>query len=111
MRNITKQASEAFYKNLSYKKNNTEVIVEEDEIKLFLHGHKIAWMKNGTLFFSMCGFNTQTTRERLQAANITIAQRNHQAVIFNIVFDENNEIVRPGSFIDPKKTYYIPLEQ
>lgn len=42
---------------------------------MYLHGNKIAWKDgNGNLYFSMCGWATPTTRERLNGLGIRIYQ-------------------------------------
>ena len=43
------------------KVNNTVT----DGESLFYHGNKIAWFNNDLLHISYCGWNTKTTRERL----------------------------------------------
>ena len=43
---------------------------------MYLHGNRIAWIYNGDLYICMCGWNTLTTRERLNALNgVHIVQR------------------------------------
>lgn len=68
MRKITKQAIAAFDSNTNFKRGNTEVrfVPMDGECHYLLHGHKIAY-KNlaGDLYVNLCGWNTPTTRERL----------------------------------------------
>ena len=62
MRKITEQAVKAFYLNEKFSQGNTSVI----DGAMYLHGNKIAVLdgKEG-IKFSLCGWNTTTTRERL----------------------------------------------
>ena len=62
MRQITKEAVDAFLNGYYYKKSNMEVTCGE----MYLHGNKIAWLDvNGQLWISHCGYRTNTTKERL----------------------------------------------
>lgn len=68
MRKITKEATEAFLNGKDYKNTNTEV----SRGALFLHGNKIAEYAslfsndgNKDINVTLAGWNTNTTRERL----------------------------------------------
>lgn len=76
MRQITKEAMEAFCEGRRYKKSNMEVTGDS----MYLHGNKIAWWdKNYQLWISNCGWWTNTTKERLNSLpNVNIVQRNYQ---------------------------------
>ena len=76
MRQITKEAVDAFLNGYYYKKSNMEVTCGQ----MYLHGNKIAWFdKNHQLCISNCGWMSVTTKERLNALpNVNIVQRNHQ---------------------------------
>ena len=66
MRKITETAVNAFYLRKRFKKANTEVYVGEFTTTLRLHGNTIAILHfNGDLDITTCGWNTSTTRERL----------------------------------------------
>jgi hypothetical protein len=68
MRTITEESINAFYANKRFKKRNMEVYVGEFSTQLRLHGHTIAILNNnGMLEITTCGYNTNTTRERLSA--------------------------------------------
>ena len=68
MRKITADAIRAFEQHKKFKRGNTEVEVSESRLfaELKLHGHIIAKL---TLFDGLCissaGWNTNTTKERL----------------------------------------------
>lgn len=61
MRSITKKIVSAFLDGKSASLDNTRT----DGKSLFLHGNKIAYKEDGKLFISTCGWNTPTTKERL----------------------------------------------
>jgi len=91
MRNITADAAIAFINNKPFSKSNTQVVVDDNEVSMLLHGNKIAWCNrkssipletkscklkyvSGTsdeitrpksLRFDLCGWHTVTTRERI----------------------------------------------
>lgn len=72
MRKITEQAINAFYANKKWKKANTSVELnyEYDEVILKLHNNIIAYKDtNGDLWIKTCGWNTPTTRDRLNGLN------------------------------------------
>lgn len=74
MRQITKEAVDAFLNGYYYKKSNMEVTCGQ----MYLHGNKIAWWdRNYQLWISNCGWWSNTTKERLNALpNVNIVQRN-----------------------------------
>lgn len=76
MRQITKEAVDAFLNGYYYKKSNMEVTCGQ----MYLHGNKIAWFDiNGQLWISHCGYRTNTTKERLNGLpGVNIRQRNYQ---------------------------------
>lgn len=79
MRTITKESIDAFYKMKKFKKRNMEVEISSTCINLKLHGHTIAELDiNGDLYISTCGYNTVTTRDRLnglEGVHITCIKR------------------------------------
>lgn len=73
MRKITKEACKAFYDCKRYKKDNTEVKLDDNGMpSLWLFGEMIAWISLGRITFSMRGYNTVTTKERLRGLGIDI---------------------------------------
>lgn len=81
MRKITKEASRAFFNRKKFKKNNTQVIpLSNGDVSLYLFNTLIAWTINGIIYFSMRGFNTVTTRERLRGLGIFITT--HYGTLF-----------------------------
>lgn len=67
MRIITKKAIEAFLKGVHFGLDNTQVLVYDSVIHLVLHGNLIAQRdrKTGSIRTTTAGWNTLTTRERL----------------------------------------------
>ena len=61
-RQITEEAVSAFETGKKFCKSNTTVTSDG---KMYLFGNKIAEYVDGVLQVSMCGYNTVTTRERL----------------------------------------------
>ena len=82
MRKVSKEIAEAFVENKNKVMSNTRICpvsnwVSNGEMGVYLHDNKIAWWENNHpsenlsnnihLCFSMCGWDTPTTRERLNA--------------------------------------------
>jgi len=65
MRKITEQASNAFHNGRDFRSGNTQVNRRLGGVELTLHGHTIAKNTNDGLHINLCGWNTNTTRERL----------------------------------------------
>lgn len=76
MRQITREAVDAFMNGYCYKKSNIKVTCGE----MYLHGNKIAWFDiNGQLWIDTCGYHTNTTKERLNALpGVHIKTKNYQ---------------------------------
>jgi hypothetical protein len=85
MRKITKEAVHAFENNLDYRNRNTEV----NGFGYFLHGNKIAEFEslftddgNRNINITLVGWNTNTTRERLNGLNgVHITTKKGQAYL------------------------------
>lgn len=68
MRKITESAVDAFMSATPFKQGNTEVVVRPNVTVLCLHNNEIAYRYNDPeMTLSVCtrGWNTSTTRERL----------------------------------------------
>ena len=80
MKKITLEASAHFMSAKKFKKANTEVEVLPNVTILKLHGNAIAYIYNDperTLSITNCGWQTNTTKERLNGLpNVHITQRN-----------------------------------
>lgn len=69
MRKIDLETRQAFYNCQNYLNNNTRVIVESFITCVELHGSIIATLNHddGVMTFNLCGWNTLTTRARINA--------------------------------------------
>lgn len=81
MRKITSQAVDSFYSKGNFKQSNTKVFYSksQDTSYLALHGNTIAILYHPTnkLMISSCGWQTNTTKERLNALKgVRIHQKN-----------------------------------
>lgn len=77
MRKISMDAVRAFYNKRVFNSPNTRVSMDvRGNPRMFLFGNCIAWIKDGTIWFSFCGWNTTTTRERLRTIGLDIKCRN-----------------------------------
>ena len=80
MRKITEQSVNAFYQAKKFKKQNMEVEVLPNVTILYLHSNAIAYLYNDpqrTLMITNCGWQTNTTKERLNALKgVDIRQKN-----------------------------------
>lgn len=65
MRKITEHAAWAFVCRENFRQSNTQVLVMGDTVTLGLHGNAIARREGGKLSISLAGWDTLTTRERL----------------------------------------------
>ena len=75
-RQITFEACQAFESGRKFCKSNTTVTSDG---KMYLFGNKIAEYVDGKLRVSLCGWNSITTRERLNGlTDVSICTRNYQ---------------------------------
>lgn len=75
MRQITYEACHAFENGYKYCKSNTLVTADG---RMYLFGNKIAEWVDGKLHISMCGWNSNTTRERLNGlSGVRVSQKNY----------------------------------
>ena len=107
MRKITKMIGEAFRNGKSMVSGNSCVVVDSDSTMIVLHGNRIVLKNSEGLFFSLCGWNTPTTRERLQAAGISISQSKFNAVTNQDISDLEGNVIPAGSVISDSGVYKI----
>jgi len=67
MRKIDELASDAFESGKQWKLGNTEVINDNGTIYMLLHGNYIAKKQDGKLWVSHAGWQTTTTKARLNS--------------------------------------------
>ena len=98
MRQITRQACQAFENGENFYLSNTRV----ENNAMYLWGNKIAFKQDGKLFVSLCGYNTNTTRERLNGlTGVSVCSKNFTPYINGVevssfgVYEVNgNEVVK-----------------
>ena len=98
MRLIEKQMNFALSNKTNWRKDNTEVLYNESTncSSVYLHGHQIATLdhNNQALKLSSCGYQTNTTKSRLNAIldeidyGCKVFQKN-----WNWYFSSNNQTV------------------
>ena len=81
MRDIEYKCCHAFQGNYSFKRSNSEVVAEDGEVSLYLHGNLIAHKEafSEKLVVSSCGWLTNTTKSRL---NALLEYGNYQCYIY-----------------------------
>ncbi len=76
MKQITQQAVSAFLNSQNFVKDNTTVRIYPDCVELRLHNNLIAKKNSEGIFISNAGWQTNTTKERLNAIpNVSICQK------------------------------------
>ena len=77
MKIVTQKAVETFNNKGNGTFNNTQVVTENGVTSMFLFGNKIAEEKEGILRITNAGWESNTTKERLNALNgVNINQKN-----------------------------------
>lgn len=90
MRKITKQAIEAFENGYNFKSRNTEVNATHHNVGYYLHDNLIAIKSGDKIEVSLAGWNTPTTRERLNGIKgVSIHTRKGQAYLNGNPIDDS----------------------
>ena len=97
MRIISDEAAGCFYRRENFKLSNTEVKVNKERtiVEFLLHGNCIA--KKTALCYTIdtCGWNTVTTRERLNALQgVRVQQKKGQLFLNDILWDGKEIVIR-----------------
>ena len=89
MRKITKESIKAFYNREPFKKSNMLVENIKGVTKLKLHNNTIAKLdENNKLFITTAGWNSVTTRERLNGlSEVRLGTKKGQLYLNNIPWD------------------------
>ena len=102
MRKITEMAVNSFFNGRKFSRDNTVVSAKGYNKAIFLHGNCIFRTVENYYGFSLCGWNTNTTRERLNGIlgrfNSYIKQKN-----WNLFYVHNGK----ESPINENDTYFI----
>lgn len=67
MKQIDSDAASAFMGGYNFSRSNTQVVKTPAACKMYLHGNCIAVRENGYTQLSDCGWQTATTKARLNA--------------------------------------------
>ena len=77
MRVIEKQMLEAIRNGKKFYQDNTEVqVLQNGCVYVYLFGNCIYKIVNGTPKFNLCGWNSATTRSRLNALGVNVTSKN-----------------------------------
>ena len=89
MRKITKESIKAFYNREPFKKSNMIVENKEEKTYLKLFNNTIAMLDEANeLFITTAGWNSVTTRERLNGLNeVSLGTNKGQLYLNNIPWD------------------------
>jgi hypothetical protein len=98
MRKITREAVDAFMNDRGYTSGNTSVKVDQTTNKtvLSLHSNDIArkLRKNSTIEITLAGWNTNTTRERLNGIpGVRVTTKRGQAFLNGEPWDGEWQVV------------------
>ena len=97
MRNITVEAAKAFRSGKYFSRSNTKVTVEDNIIKILLHGNCIAQRTPLAYTITNCGWFTPTTKERLNGLRgVDIVQKKGKWYLNDKEWDGENTII--GAF-------------
>lgn len=89
MRTIDSNVVNAVNNRKNYKSGNTRVEVVNNNVFVYLHGNLIYKIIDDVTAFTLAGWNTSTTRSRLNALGVAVKQRNFQAVFNGKVINAN----------------------
>lgn len=90
MRKLEKEMIVAVRSLKSFSKSNTAVNVDGANVRVYLHGNLIYQIINGVKSFSLAGWNSNTTRSRLQALGVNVCRRNYLPMYNGVVISSNN---------------------
>ena len=77
MRQIERAMCAAVEAHQNWHLDNTEVKVEGDNVKVYLHGNLIYKKQGGVTSFTLAGWNSNTTRSRLRALSVSVRCRDN----------------------------------
>tara|TARA_R110000787_G_scaffold261168_1_gene366477 strand:+ start:184 stop:495 length:312 start_codon:yes stop_codon:yes gene_type:complete len=97
MKKITQESVAAFEAGNNFRKGNTEVENVDGEVRLRLHGHTIAKSNAQGLFVSNAGWETKTTKERLNGIQGVSIRQSDFVWYLNGEEMPSNEFVKIGS--------------
>ena len=78
MRKIEEAMCAAVKEHKNWNCKNTRVECEDNTVRVFLHGNQIYKVVDGVKRFTLAGWNTVTTRSRLNALGVGVHTRNYE---------------------------------
>ena len=76
MRKLEKEMVSAVNGRYTWESGNTKVNVSSGDVFVYLHDNLIFKIVRGVRSFTLCGWNTPTTRSRLNALGVDVCCRN-----------------------------------
>lgn len=112
MRKIEAEMCNAILAPKNYKNKNTEVEIVNNVTNVYLHGHRIAsFTRNNpgesVLEISLCGWNTQTTRSRINAVLHAIYMNSSSLVKYNLKTKNSDAILEAVHILKNEKSTAI----
>lgn len=87
-RKITTNAINAFISGRPFSSSNTTVEVEGNSVRLYLHGNLIAKKEDGKLYVTNAGWQSNTTKERLNGLpGVSVSQKNYEWYLNGVKWD------------------------
>ena len=90
MRKIEKEMLQAVRSGRNFRSGNTVVTADTTGIKVYLHGNCIFAVYQGVKRFTLAGWNSVTTRSRLNALGVSVSQKNWDPVYNGAVINSYN---------------------
>jgi len=98
MKKITEQSIKCFLNNKKFSSGNMKVTVNTEKCSLLLHGNEIAFLSANGIYISDCGWQTTTTKERLNGLLDTLGKRGLYQKDF-IWYWKNEEVFPSDKFV------------
>ena len=90
MRKIEKNMVQAVRSGRNFRSGNTVVTVGETGVKVYLHGNCIFAIYQGVKRFTLAGWNSVTTRSRLNALGVNVSQKSWAPIYKGAVISSNS---------------------
>lgn len=104
MREIEKAMLIAIASRKNWRRNNTEVEISSltGEINVYLHGNLICNINNNNVAYNLRGWNTATTRSRINALGANVRTKNGVCINNDgsqLILHPNTMMARAGWFV------------
>lgn len=87
MRKVEQRMVDAVARLQNSSEGNTQVRIDSNGLSVSLHGNIIYQQRGNNIFFTLAGWNTPTTRSRLNALGVRVSQKNWQPIYNGEVID------------------------